>query len=353
MQCKKITEAEIENSTNNKSILPRVGSDQEFKFNRSAFQHLNTLRFHLEKEGLFRISPLRVFSELILCLAAFCLSFSYYSQFPVIAVVAQIIACIHIVWWIHDAGHQAYFESKSLSQFVCEVAGQIFLGMPQLEYHFGIHRQHHRDTNIIHKDPALQTGPVTWHHAQREHESKTVARLRPLIWLMVVLPLTWPIMTFNFARLLFVEKNFFRLSITIGRWILFLFLFKDRIPLLIIPPLVAGFVLGLSASLNHFHMPIWNCQIPWLNRVFLSTQNISPESKFLGWLMGGLNCHVEHHLFPRMPSYQLAKASVHVRAFARELKLPYHTHGLVPSFHLLLRKLKEENDCVSPKGEVV
>lgn len=312
--------------------------------NRFALERLNALRMKFEKDGLFKISHARVIGELIICFGISLCSFVFYDKAPALFIVIQSIVCIHVVWWIHDAGHQAYFFSKTTSRLACETLGQIFLGMPQMEYHFDIHRKHHRDTNHIFEDPALQTGPVTWHPLQREQESKVMRTLRPFVWLGIILPLTWPIMTLNCLWLLIVKKRFLRMMLTVGRWFCFFWLFRDKMPLLLIPPLVAGFVLGLSASLNHFHMPIWTGTQPWMKRVFESTQNINPESKLLGWLMGGLNCHVEHHLFPRMPSRHLANSSSEVRALARELGHPYHTHGLIRSFQLLWQKLRERRD---------
>ncbi|MEY3902291.1 MAG: hypothetical protein RL189_1597 [Pseudomonadota bacterium] len=302
---------------------------------------LNQLRLVLEREGLFEVSSRRLILEPLVCILAFVWCYFAYPQFPLLALAVQIVACIHMVWWIHDAGHHSFFKSETFSKFSCEVLGQIFLGMPQVEYHFEIHRQHHRQANLIHKDPALQTGPVTWHAVQREREPQWMARVRPMIWLLIVLPLTWPIMTLNCTRLLFVNRKYLRLMLTLGRWCLFGIVFFDRLPLLLIPPLVAGFVLGLSASLNHFHMPIWTTQASWLSRVFLSTQNVCPENRFLGWLMGGLNCHVEHHLFPRMPSHHLARASIHVKSFATQLNLPYQSQGLCASLQALFNKLRE------------
>ena len=49
---------------------------------------------------------------------------------------------------------------------------------------------------------------------------------------------------------------------------------------------------------------------------------------WLDWLHGGLQFQIEHHLFPRMPRHNLRKASPHVQALCRELRLPYH----MPSF---------------------
>ena len=310
--------------------------------NHDGLLQLTALRQKLEEDGLFRVSRVWVCGEILICLFVHLLCFSLYKEYTALAVLLDTIVCIHVVWWIHDAGHEAYFKTEKVAQFAAESMGILFLGMPQLEYHFDIHRRHHRKTNLLNRDPALNTGPVTWHPAQRKYESKFIASLRPWLWLGVVLPLTWPILTVQCTWILMKRKNWLRLLAIALRWCLFVAFFKEKSLLLIIPPLITGFVLGLSASLNHFHMPIWQTEKPWLSRVFMSTQNIQPQSRFLGWLMGGLNCHVEHHLFPNMPSRHLHRASTYVEQLAQRLRLPYHANALLPSFRLLLKKLNEK-----------
>ena len=320
--------------------------DNETSRNHEGLSQLVALRQKFEEDGLFRISRVWICAEIIVCLLAHVLCFFLFREFGALAVLLDTIVCIHVVWWIHDAGHEAYFETKKVAQFAAESMGIIFLGMPQLEYHFDIHRQHHRKTNILNRDPALNTGPVTWDPAQRKYESTFRASLRPFLWLGVILPLTWPILTLQCTWILVERQNWLRLSVVALRWCLFVALFKENSFLLLIPPLVTGFVLGLSASLNHFHMPIWHAEKPWLSRVFMSTQNIQPQSRLLGWLMGGLNCHVEHHLFPNMPSRHLRKAAPYVEQLAHSTRHPYHANGLLPSFRLLLKKLNENDSHV-------
>ncbi|MEI8024760.1 MAG: fatty acid desaturase [Pseudomonadota bacterium] len=334
-------------NTNDGLTLMQIHSLKEDPRNHEGLLQLNALRQKFEEDGLFHVSRVWVCSEILICLALHLLCFFYYRQYTALSVMLDTIVCIHVVWWIHDAGHEAYFKTQKIAQFAAESMGIIFLGMPQLEYHFDIHRRHHRKTNLLKQDPALDTGPVTWHPAQRKYESKLIAMLRPVLWLGVILPFTWPILTVQCTWILMKRKSWLRLLIIALRWALFVVLFKEKLLLLIIPPLVTGFVLGLSASLNHFHMPIWQTEKPWLSRVFMSTQNIQPQSRFLGWLMGGLNCHVEHHLFPNMPSRHLHKASISVEQLAQRLRLPYHANGLLPSFNLLLKKLNEKNSLAS------
>lgn len=50
---------------------------------------------------------------------------------------------------------------------------------------------------------------------------------------------------------------------------------------------------------------------------------------WLDWVHGGLHLQVTHHLFPRLPRHQLARASVLVKAFARERGLEYAEFGFV------------------------
>jgi hypothetical protein len=86
---------------------------------------------------------------------------------PWLAFIALTAASIDLVWWIHDAGHDAIFSSEQRASRVIEVLGIVFLGMPQQGYHYGIHRIHHGFVNVIGADLALDTGPGRWREGLR------------------------------------------------------------------------------------------------------------------------------------------------------------------------------------------
>jgi linoleoyl-CoA desaturase len=49
--------------------------------------------------------------------------------------------------------------------------------------------------------------------------------------------------------------------------------------------------------------------------------DVAPNSRLVTWFVGGLNLHIEHHLFPRVAAVRLPELSPIVRTVAR-------THGI-------------------------
>ncbi|KAF7310853.1 Delta 8-sphingoloid desaturase protein [Mycena chlorophos] len=82
-----------------------------------------------------------------------------------------------------------------------------------------------------------------------------------------------------------------------------------------------------------------------LSHFSMSTEDLGPTESFpdrqlrtttdvvcpdwLGWVHGGLQLQVTHHLFPRLPRHNLKAASVLVKEFAQEQGLEYREFGFV------------------------
>jgi fatty acid desaturase len=261
---------------------------------------------------------------------------------PILAFALASVGGITLVWWIHDAGHDAYFLSKKVSKIGIELMGLLFLGMPQIEYHYEIHRRHHGWTNVIGRDGALETGPIVW-----DPEMLGPKKTRPLanqnwVWFLIILPLTWPLITLRCLQTLVSRRAYLRLSLFSLRWILVLWIFNFDWVFILGPILVTGFVLGFSATLNHFHMPMSKTTLaPFPKSVFLTTQNIKQRNWFVTWMMGGLNFHVEHHLFPTIPSSRLRKIAPLVEEFARKHGIPYQVCSISEATGRVVHRLKE------------
>ena len=63
----------------------------------------------------------------------------------------------------------------------------------------------------------------------------------------------------------------------------------------------------------------------------LTSRNVR-GSRFVDFLLGGLNYQIEHHLFPNMPRPNLRHAQPLVRAFCRQHHLPYTESTLFGSY---------------------
>ncbi len=97
---------------------------------------------------------------------------------------------------------------------------------------------------------------------------------------------------------------------------------------------IAGFYLGLTFVLAHIveetHFPIpktdGTIENSWLVHQLYTTANFAAQSKVVSFLTGGLNCQVEHHLFPNTCSIHYPQLSAIVEKTAHEYDLPYYNN---------------------------
>jgi linoleoyl-CoA desaturase len=65
---------------------------------------------------------------------------------------------------------------------------------------------------------------------------------------------------------------------------------------------------------------------PWAIHQLQTTVNFARGNRVLGWLIGGLNFQVEHHLFPRISHVHYPLVARVVEATCREFGVPYLEH---------------------------
>ena len=101
-----------------------------------------------------------------------------------------------------------------------------------------------------------------------------------------------------------------------------------------------GLYLGCSFAPNHKGMPTLTDaeELDFLRRQVLTSRNVT-GSRFVDWLLGGLNYQIEHHLFPNMPRPNLRHAQPLVRAFCAHHGLPYAEASLFGSYAQAIRHL--------------
>ena len=64
----------------------------------------------------------------------------------------------------------------------------------------------------------------------------------------------------------------------------------------------------------------------WAIHQVNTTSNFATKSKWLSWLLGGLNFQVEHHLFPKISHVHYAKINQFVKETCLEYNINYHEH---------------------------
>jgi fatty acid desaturase len=99
--------------------------------------------------------------------------------------------------------------------------------------------------------------------------------------------------------------------------------------------------LGCSFAPNHKGMPLIErgSAVSFARRQVVTARNVS-GGRFIGFVFGGLNYQIEHHLFPTMPRPNLARAQATVRAFCNEHHLGYAEERVIASYRQAVRALR-------------
>ncbi len=285
------------------------------------------LERELRARGFFVYPKARLVFDVVRWLALFGLGIAVFGVSRWLSFALVLAGTIDAVWWIHDAGHDAVFASEVTARRAIECLGILVLGMPQQGYHYGVHRVHHGFTNVIGLDRALETGPLAWDARSAAQKPQIFRRGRLFQWFFGIVPVAGPALIASAFVYSFERRQIGILVALAVRWSLVVALAARTCayPLLFVP-FVAGSVLAFMAGLNHFHLPM-STKAPqsYVRAVFERTQNIENAGVVWRWLSGGLDLHVEHHLFPTMPSCHYPAVAPFVRAFAARHGLVYRT----------------------------
>jgi fatty acid desaturase len=77
----------------------------------------------------------------------------------------------------------------------------------------------------------------------------------------------------------------------------------------------------MSAARSQGHLPV-------MERITRSTRNLG-RSRWSDFVFGGVNNHIEHHLFPKVPAMRLRQARAITREFCRNHGIPYSETNFV------------------------
>ncbi|RIJ76894.1 acyl-CoA desaturase [Nakamurella silvestris] len=251
----------------------------------------------------------------------------------------------------HDAAHRQVFTSGRRNDLLAAVVAGVFCGM-STAWWTQKHSRHHAAPNQTGKDPDIEPTVVRFHPDAISDRPGPVGWLsrHQGWWFFPILLLEGMNLHFqSFQTLLArgpVKRRSLELTFLIGRFaayltVLFLFLpLGLAVAFLGVQMAVVGVYMGCSFAPNHKGMPILpeNARVDFLRRQVLMSRNIN-GSRFVTFLMGGLNYQIEHHLFPSMPRPTLRRAQLTVRPFCAERGVVYTETGLLRSYGIVVRYL--------------
>ncbi|MDB4958832.1 MAG: fatty acid desaturase 2-like [Myxococcales bacterium] len=316
---------------------------------RPVDRDLRELWAQLRRRGMFEYKRWWFLLDLVRGLGFFVCGWLAMDTSPVLAFCALLVARLNVMWWVHDLCHDSVFKDRKMARRWAEMMSILFVGTSVTDYQYVVHRKHHGFTNTIGADQAIETGPVVWHELMRTRTADTFVPIQSWFWFVVVLPMTLPYFIYIGLRHCLRERAYWSLLGVIARWTIALWLFSDHLFLFLVPSFVSAYVLGLTASLNHFHRPMseiadWN----FARSVTCVTQNLGATNRISAWLVGGLSFHIEHHFFATMPRRNYRRIAPEIRAFCERNHLPYTSVSIPQALAALWHKLRRPFDDNAP-----
>ena len=263
----------------------------------------------------------------------------------------------------HDSNHNAIssrpFINKTLN-YVFDVCG-----ISSYMWRILHHRGHHSCINLHGEDDALSGRGI---FRFTPHESRSpLHRFQHVYALFVYALFSLDYVFFrDFESFFFPGHDYLRRTKHPLREYIVLFAGKAFyltymlvLPVLVLgrsPLLVAGafllvhVVVGLSVTLvfqtthtiDSTYFPLDRNEFDnSVYHIFATTADYATESPLVGWLAGGLNHHVVHHLCPFVCHTHYASLTRIVRETAEEFGIPYRQHPTMPRaiwHHLILLK---------------
>ena len=251
---------------------------------------------------------------------------------------------------MHDAIHGSYSKNKKINTLL----GYSFnlIGANATVWKIQHNILHHTFTNIDHADDDLNApfflrfSPHAKHYWVHQFQ-------HIYIWFFYgISTISW-ITTKDFVRLKrfknmgFLDKKneYEKELVSMAAWKLLYYSYALILPMIMLPfswgvillaflsmHVVTGFLVSIVFQIAHI-MPANEFPLPdkdgqmnnnWYSHQFATTTNFAPNSKFLFWLLGGLNYQVEHHVLPDVCHVHYKNLTKIVSETAQEFGMPYH-----------------------------
>ena len=315
----------------------------------------------LSAAGCFRRAPIHSIAYATFILGGYAAAYGVLLTDPglvvrALAIVLLAALCVHGAFLSHEAGHGALTGNRRLAAGAGLVYTTLLTGFCYVYFqHF--HRPHHRHTNARAHDPDMQSALFTL-YAQSAHGKSWFGRLvtrhqAVLIWILIWLQG----LTLKLDSLVFLARNARStrveqavLVLHYAMWIapVFVLGFADAWLNYSVMTLLIGGNTGAVFLVNHIGTRVVEPEEreSFFLRELEVTRNLG-TSRLAGILIGGLNNHIEHHLFPAMPTARLPRARVITREFCRRHGIPYREMSYLEAVREVKRHFKAMSTLVA------
>jgi fatty acid desaturase len=264
------------------------------------------------------------------------------------------VVSTQLVFLGHDAGHRQIFESGRANRLLGLGIGNGLIGM---SYGWWVpkHNAHHAHPNEPGSDPDIGGGlpgvqPAVGPPAgERRGVTRWLSGRQAELFFPLMLLRSTGLYVSGFQDLFrrrdrSVLTEALLLSAHVAWYLTVVFWVLSplkAIAFIVVHQATFSLYLGCSFAPNHKGMPVLegDADMSFVQRQVVTARNLS-GGRWIGFVYGGLNYQIEHHLFPTMPRPNLARAQAMVRAFCRENDLGYAEAGPIASYVQALRSLR-------------
>ena len=265
-------------------------------------------------------------------------------------VVLSALAMVQFGILAHDAGHGSISRARWVNAFWGYFAMSLACGMSFSRWR-PAHNLHHAHSQEQERDPDMKFDLLlaVYEDDVRRRSSGRRRLVRFQAWYFWPLTLLfWVSLRADGLRHLIREPSRAR----IDRWVLPLhYALWLAVPAVVAGPAHAAWNYVVTSSLaailtaslfaiNHLGMPIIgpNATLSYLRQQAELSRNIT-GGRWTDIAFGGLNFHIEHHLFPRIGHANLRGVRAIVRPFCRQHGILYHEESFGQAIRSVLRRL--------------
>jgi fatty acid desaturase len=319
------------------------------------------LTAELSGAGCFRAAPLRSAAFGAFVVASYAAAYATLLADPGIGVrVAAIgfaaLFSVQAGFIAHEAGHGALTRHRALATLLGHVFHTFLSGLSS-SYFRHIHGLHHPHCNDRGRDPDMQSEFVSMYRQSARAKAglgRFISRHQALlVWILIGLQG----FTLKLDGLAYVQRNPAKTRADL----LFLLL---HFALWFVPPalvlgigaatlnyalitVLIGFYVGAIFMVNHVGTRVVEPdeQLSMFEQEVSVTRNLG-STHLHDFVFGGVNNHVEHHLFPSMPTARLRRARRITREFCRRHGVAYREMSWLEAAREVTRHFKAMSACV-------
>ncbi|HLI00960.1 MAG TPA: acyl-CoA desaturase [Acidimicrobiales bacterium] len=279
--------------------------------------------------------------------AAACWLGNSWWQLAVAVALAMVLAQLALIG--HDAGHGQICRGRLGNRILGLAHGNVGAGF-SFGWWLSKHNRHHSQCNRAETDPDVDSTVVAFtadQVANRPKIGRLLARAQAGFFIPLLLFEALNLHVSSVASLrrqprsAWLEGGLLAVhaggllglaAVLMSPWHALVFVAVNQAAL--------GLYLGLVFVTNHTGMPVLEGPVglDFVERQVMTSRDIH-TGPIGGFLFGGLQFQIEHHLFPTMPRANLARAQVLVRAFCESQGIAYTERRVAGAYGDVLRYL--------------